>query len=325
MQEPCLKFCPSPRFALLESLLASGDALATLADPSHVTKLFGPAVAAILQSERLCSMQQMAAVLQWVVQQASECRQRLQSHPLKLLPTLRALESDVSSSHVALSTSLCCQLLCGMLLDCFGEGSRPDHGKWPESNFETILPSHAGHSAFSTMLCVMQYFITLHASLSGSAPLASDASFVVLHRHGIASSSSMRRADTWAKLHVPLCPVVVSCGSLDPKIGEGHVVVDFANKIIGGGVLAGGNVQEEIMFSKHPEAIVSVLLCETMYKTESIMIYGTRCFSETDGYGSSFTFLRAVQPPVPSAASVVLGYPVAATAGCLQCQSHVTA
>jgi hypothetical protein len=131
MQEPCLKFCPSQKFARLESLIASGDALATLADASKVSTLFGPAVAAILQSERLCSIQQMAAVLEWVVQQASECSKSVQANPLKLLPTLRSVESDNSSSHIAISTSFCCQLLCGMFLDCFGEGARPDTGKCP--------------------------------------------------------------------------------------------------------------------------------------------------------------------------------------------------
>jgi hypothetical protein len=315
MQEPCLKFCPSPKFARLESLIASGDALATLADASKVSELFGSAVAAILKSERLCSIQQMAAVLEWVVQQASECSKSVLANPPKLLPTLRSVESDNSSSHVAISTSFCCQLLCGMFLDCFGEGARPDAGKWPSTYFKAILSSSPGHSAFSTTLCIMQYFVSVHASLSGSQPLSSDTSFLVLHRCALAPSSSLRRADAWTKMQTPLCPIVISRGSLDPKICEGHVVVDFANKVIGGGVLEGGNVQEEIIFSKHPEAIVSCLLCEQMYKTESIMIYGARCFSETEGYGGSFAFVRAAHPPAPSVTLTVLGHSVAASAG----------
>ena len=36
---------------------------------------------------------------------------------------------------------------------------------------------------------------------------------------------------------------------------------DFANEYIGGGVLCGGNVQEEIRFSICPECLVSMLLC----------------------------------------------------------------
>ena len=319
MQDPCLSFAPSPKFTLLESVLASDDVLATFSDPTQVSKLFGHTVGGILKSERLCSIQQMALVLQWVVQQAAACQQHLQAHPLKLLPTLRASQSDQSSSHAAISTSLCCQLLCAMLLDCFDDSSRPGNGKWPHCNFEDILRSKSSllnNPASSTVHCIMQYFVSVHASLSGPRPLASDASFIVLHRSAISPNSSLRRADTWAKMELPLCPVVISRGSLDPRISEGHVVVDFANKVIGGGVLSGGNVQEEIMFSKHPEAIVTCLLCEQMYKTESIMIYGVRCFSECEGYGGNFTFLRGAQPPSPSAITTVLGYSVAATAGC---------
>jgi hypothetical protein len=73
MQEPCLKFCPSPTFALIQRTLASGDALAILADPSIVSQLFGPAVADVFQEESLCSKQQMSLVLNWIFQQAESC------------------------------------------------------------------------------------------------------------------------------------------------------------------------------------------------------------------------------------------------------------
>ena len=69
------------------------------------------------------------------------------------------------------------------------------------------------------------------------------------------------------------------------------------------------------MFSKHPEAIVTCLLCEKMFKTESITIYGVRCFAETDGYGGTFKFIGPALPPAPSASLTVLGHSVAATAG----------
>jgi hypothetical protein len=316
---PCLKFSPSARFALIQSALAPSGAAEMLADPSNVSKLFGSNVAAVFQSERICSMQQMAVVLRWIVQQAECCAQHLQSHPLKLLPSLRAAESDSSTAHVALSTSLCCQLLCGMFLDCFDEGSRPHQGKWPFASFSGMLNSFS-ESCQSTLCCVLQYFVAVHTSLSSSEePLVTDTSFIVLQRNAVRSSSNLRRADTWSKLPVPLCRAIVSRGSLEPKVDDGHVVVDFANKMIGGGVLSGGNVQEEIMFSKRPEAMVSCLLCETMYKTECIVIYGVRCFSDTEGYGGSFAFSRAAPRPAHSATITILGHPVAATAGYPRC------
>jgi hypothetical protein len=138
--------------------------------------------------------------------------------------------------------------------------------------------------------------------------------------------------DSWTQMHMPLCHVTISHGSLEPKIEDGHVVVDFANKMIGGGVLFGGNVQEEIMFSKRPETMTACLLCETMYvggplpavilcniltmyKTECVVVYGARWFAETEGYGSTFTFSRAAPSPALLATTTIFGHLVAATAG----------
>ena len=44
----------------------------------------------------------------------------------------------------------------------------------------------------------------------------------------------------------------------------GSAKVDFANKFIGGGALHDGNVQEEIMFSNHPELFITGIFCEVM-------------------------------------------------------------
>jgi hypothetical protein len=152
MQEPFLKFRPSPRFSVIQSAIAAGHAI----DPSSASELFGKTVAAVFQSESICSMRQMGVVLKWVVQQAERCNQHLQCHPLKLLPSLRALNSERSSSHVALSTSLCCQLLCGMFLDCFDEGSRPAEGNWPPAIF-TGMCSSDSESCRATLQCVLLY------------------------------------------------------------------------------------------------------------------------------------------------------------------------
>ncbi len=82
--------------------------------------------------------------------------------------------------------------------------------------------------------------------------------------------------------------------------------MDFANKYIGGkvcrvstlilgshsegGVLGHGCVQEEIMFSLNPEALVSLLLCEKMTNSEAIVIYGLR-------YEESLRLCRRLTPP----------------------------
>ena len=48
--------------------------------------------------------------------------------------------------------------------------------------------------------------------------------------------------------------------------------MDFANKKVGGGVLAGGRVQEEIRFCICPELLVSRLVMDHMDPNEAIII-----------------------------------------------------
>ena len=48
--------------------------------------------------------------------------------------------------------------------------------------------------------------------------------------------------------------------------------VDFANKKVGGGVLRGGCVQEEIKFVIFPELLISKLIMDHMDDNEAIII-----------------------------------------------------
>ena len=50
--------------------------------------------------------------------------------------------------------------------------------------------------------------------------------------------------------------------------------MDFANKLIGGGVLGKGCVQEEIRFVTSPELIVCRLLAEMLERNECIIVTG---------------------------------------------------
>ncbi len=48
--------------------------------------------------------------------------------------------------------------------------------------------------------------------------------------------------------------------------------MDFANKKIGGGVLRGGCVQEEIKFCLFPELLISRLIMDHMEDNEAIIV-----------------------------------------------------
>lgn len=72
--------------------------------------------------------------------------------------------------------------------------------------------------------------------------------------------------------------------------GDGLLQVDFANRFIGGGVLGGGCVQEEIRFVICPELLCSRLFTECLADNEAVTIMGCERFNDYKGYGFSFEF-----------------------------------
>lgn len=72
------------------------------------------------------------------------------------------------------------------------------------------------------------------------------------------------------------------------KQGVGMLQVDFANKLIGGGILGNGCVQEEIRFAICPELIISRLFTEKLLENEVLFIKGCEQFNAYSGYGQSF-------------------------------------
>lgn len=71
---------------------------------------------------------------------------------------------------------------------------------------------------------------------------------------------------------------------------EGALQVDFANQFIGGGVISGGCVQEEILFAVCPELICAMVFCPRMLRYECIFISGCERFSGYKGYAFSLEY-----------------------------------
>ncbi|EFC46866.1 predicted protein [Naegleria gruberi] len=82
--------------------------------------------------------------------------------------------------------------------------------------------------------------------------------------------------------------IVLPEGSIEDC--ENAIHSDFANKYIGGGVLRGGAVQEEIRFALSPECIISRLIVEKLSNNESLLICGTEQFSSHQGYAKSLLY-----------------------------------
>ena len=127
------------------------------------------------------------------------------------------------------------------------------------------------------------------ARLAG-APATDDAlviSRLVLPKDAAAASGAAAAA-TWLECDAPLRALrVVEAGGIEEAAGA--LQADFANEYIGGGVLCGGNVQEEIRFSVSPECLVSLLLCGRMREHEAVLLSGVRQYASYSGYGHRFT------------------------------------
>ncbi|KAK4881298.1 hypothetical protein RN001_004617 [Aquatica leii] len=82
--------------------------------------------------------------------------------------------------------------------------------------------------------------------------------------------------------------VCIKCTGLIEDDADGCLQVDFANKNVGGGVLAYGCVQEEIRFIICPELLISRLFTEQLGSTEALVITGAERYSTYTGYGDSY-------------------------------------
>ncbi|CAI2366395.1 unnamed protein product [Moneuplotes crassus] len=90
--------------------------------------------------------------------------------------------------------------------------------------------------------------------------------------------------DIWANSDTTLASVFFDDqGKIEDE--EGSLMVDFANKYIGGGCMKLGCVQEEILFLIYPELLMALMLCPKLEKNEAIHIFGAKRYSSYTGYG----------------------------------------
>ena len=131
--------------------------------------------------------------------------------------------------------------------------------------------------------CFLNYLITIGKWLQEDNK--------ILEEKIIYIRNSIEKSEEYLK-DIDLCEV-----KFDEEIsmfdGDAPYHVDFANKRIGGGALTGGRVQEEILFAKEPEAIVSMLFMEVMSDNDAIGIFNTIEYSQSTGYANSFKFKQS--------------------------------
>lgn len=112
----------------------------------------------------------------------------------------------------------------------------------------------------------------------------------VCYRRQVLPRSSLPTLKEWMSCDLPLCPIIVDNKTAIEDSGEHILQVDFANRFIGGGVLGGGHVQEEIRFCINPELLVAIMFMEALQENECIVARGIERFSSYAGYGKTFEF-----------------------------------
>uniref|UniRef100_A0AAQ5XLH2 poly(ADP-ribose) glycohydrolase n=1 Tax=Amphiprion ocellaris TaxID=80972 RepID=A0AAQ5XLH2_AMPOC len=100
-------------------------------------------------------------------------------------------------------------------------------------------------------------------------------------------------------LFTQLTRLHITCEGTIEDDGYGMLQVDFANRLVGGGVTGHGLVQEEIRFIINPELIVSRLFTEAMEYNECLIITGTEQYSKYSGYAESYKWKESYKDETP--------------------------
>jgi len=157
----------------------------------------------------------------------------------------------------------------------------------PDVSFARLLSSRC-FSEVAKLRMVVEYFNKVKDE--GVAYLQGD---LRVHRLVRERRTTKDLRDAWLRSEQPLLEMEVEeqhVGLEDPERGKSCLHVDFANMMLGGGVLCGGSVQEEIRFAICPELMAAMLVCPFMMEHEAIHVIGAEQFSEYSGYGGSLTF-----------------------------------
>ncbi|EFA75934.1 hypothetical protein PPL_10508 [Heterostelium album PN500] len=190
--------------------------------------------------------------------------------PIPLLE--RSVDKEICLSQLQVSSLLANAFLCTMPRQG-GTGT-----KYPTFNFHSLYSAPCTPSRASKLKCIINYFKRIaNMKLDG---------VISFHRQ----VTSEKESPDWEKSEAQLQDFLVYKDGTIEDNGVGYLQVDFANKLIGGGVLGHGCVQEEVRFMINPELIVSRLFTAQLQDNEAVIITGAERFSNYTGYGDTFTW-----------------------------------
>jgi hypothetical protein len=149
----------------------------------------------------------------------------------------------------------------------------------------------------------------LWAYFEAAAALAEDERWagekVVFRRHRVDRDEVLARLNTRHRTP-PVFKVQVTfvrgLVPLEASAAENVAIVDFANRLLGGGVLGRGAVQEEILFATHPELLMALpgfQAFQPLWDNEAVLVENVLAYSQTTGSGAGLKFQSAGVTPPP--------------------------
>ena len=195
-----------------------------------------------------------------------------------LPPSIQLLKKMQNMNRIELSRR---QVALLFLLSFFG--TLPINISNQLNSFQIFQVLNAGNGTlFQIARCFLNYLTTIGRWISENNPILEEK--IIYIRENI-----NRNNWNFTMMNLNLCPVnFIQQGSLFDS--NTSYCVDFGNKYIGGSILMGGCVQEEILFAINPEAIVAMLFMEEMDENDAIGIFNTIQYSQYKGYGKTFEF-----------------------------------
>ncbi|KAJ8264358.1 hypothetical protein GJAV_G00148230 [Gymnothorax javanicus] len=161
---------------------------------------------------------------------------------------------------------------------------KSEYGNYPDINFCRLFEGSSSRKVekIRTLLC---YF----ARVTDERPTG----LVTFTRQSLTSFPK------WESSQTLLTRLHITCEGTIESHGTGMLQVDFANRMVGGGVTGGGLVQEEIRFIINPELIVSRLFTEALDHNECLIITGTEQYSKYSGYAETFKWAGEHRDEIP--------------------------
>ncbi|KAJ1561991.1 hypothetical protein HK096_002545 [Nowakowskiella sp. JEL0078] len=198
--------------------------------------------------------------------------------PIPLL--LRMSEKAVTFNQIQIASLLANAFFC--TFPFFGRGGVTSNSKFPIINFKYLFQGDRNtgmcHPVSAAKLSALFHYFTkiVMAKLEPKAT-------ITFQRVSLCEYE----APNWETELGGLADVEIRTNGTIEDDGLNMLQLDFANKLIGGGTLTSGAVQEEILFVINPELIASMLITEQLHDNECLHIFGTERFSNYTGYSKS--------------------------------------